>query len=176
MAPNYTGLFTGFDLDDLKSCRRLSNSLNYWRSGGRGSAQLRVLTALQRGSIDMISLRMNDSPLINEIIGRFITESRVGTPASVLAVAGDMIAYVVPQAHMPKASGHYAEALYAWQTRTPIEPTRNVLPDHERRLKYTMASIRDFDARRAFLLGRGPNAKGGIESDVSSLVLLFTRY
>jgi hypothetical protein len=170
MAPNYTGLFAGFDLEDLKSCHRLYATLSYWRNGGRDNTQPRVLTELQRGSFDMISLRMDDSPLVDGIVGRFLSACQSGISASILDAAGDMQAYVVPQAYFPKASGHYAQALYAWQTSAPICPTRNVLPDHERRLQYTMASIRNFDARRAYSQGRGPNAKGGIESDVSSLV------
>lgn len=170
MAPIYTGLFAGFDLEDLKSCRRLFTTLSYWRTGGRDNAQLRILTKLQRGSIDMISLRMDDSPLVDGIVGRFLSAGQSGISASILAAAGDMQAYVVPQAYFPKASGHYAQALHAWHTSTPIGPNSNVLPDHERRLRYTMASIHDFEARRAYSQGRGPNAKGGIESDVSSLV------
>jgi hypothetical protein len=170
MAPNYTGLFAGFDLEDLKSCRRLYTTLSYWRSGGRDSAQLRILTKLQRGSIDMISLRMDDSPLVDGIVGRFLSACQSGISASILAAAGDMQAYVVPQAYFPKASGHYAQAFHAWQTSTSIGPTGNDLPDHERRLRYIMASARDFNTRRAYSQGRGPNAKGGIESDVSSLV------
>jgi hypothetical protein len=169
MAPIYTGLFAGFDLEDLKSCRRLYTTLSYWRSGGRDNAQLRILTKLQRGSIDMISLRMDDSPLVDGIVGRFLGACQSGISASILAAAGNMQAYVVPQAYFPKASGHYAQALHAWHTSTPIGPTSNVLPDHERRIRHTVASIRDFDTRRAYSQGRGPNAKGGIESDVSSL-------
>jgi hypothetical protein len=169
MAPNCTGLFTGFDLEDLKSCRRLYSTLSYWRSGGRDNTQLRVLTKLQRGSIDMISLRMDDSPLVEGVIRRFFSACQSGISESVLAAAGDMEAYAVPQAYFPKASGHYAQALHAGKTSTPIGPTGNVLLDHERRLRYTMASIRDSEARRTYSQGRGPNAKGGIESDVSSL-------
>jgi hypothetical protein len=170
MAPIYTGLFAGFDLEDLKSCRRLFTTLSYWRTGSRDNAQLRILTKLQRGSIDMISLRMDDSPLVDGIVGRFLSAGQSGISTSILAAARDMQAYVVPQAYFLKASGHYAQALHAWHTSTPIGPTSNVLPDHERRLRYTMASIHDFEARRAYSQGRGPNARGGIESGVSSLV------
>jgi hypothetical protein len=170
MAPNYTGLFTGYDLEDLKSCRGLYSTLTYWRSGGRDNTQLRILTKLQRGSIDMISLRMDDSPLVEGVLGRFFSAGQSGISESILAAAGDMQAYVVPQAYFPKASGHYAQALHGWKTSTPIDPTGNVLPDHERRLRYTMANIRGSEGRRAYSQGRGPNAKGGIESDVSSLV------
>jgi hypothetical protein len=117
-----TGYFAGFDLEDVKSLRKLKEAMQFWILGGTksDSPQLRNLDSRQRTSIEITAQTMERSPLLRQII----TQELLMAPRDrnlILAAGKNLEDYAVPQAENP-GSAAYNEAEAAYTTRQPLPP------------------------------------------------------
>jgi len=167
-----TGLFAGFDLTKYRHLQNLANALEYWLAGGRDdrSKEMKKLTQLQQGAISNIAYRMDNSPLLKEIITPILHVPRDGgrtAPPELLAAGKDLVDYAITSAWHPRAHA-YQDALYAWQNRWPLQLTGNIHPLHE---EMHEAAQRHYKLEQAQKKKNKP-VPGGIESDYVSVTSL----
>lgn len=116
-----TGLFAGFDLADAGSLRCLAVGVEYWRNGGRNFNTvhfLKNLTKAQGSTIQMINYRMENSPLLAEIIDAFLSKPRIGRE-HLLAAGRDLRDYANYASLEPKMQD-YQIALKVWNDKVPM--------------------------------------------------------
>jgi hypothetical protein len=161
------GLFGGFDLENATSLRQLSSALDYWVSGGRdlNNVHLKDLTTHQRSGVEMINQRMDNSPLLKEIITRFLSVSRLEDPLLV-TVGRDLIDFAVPGTYEPR-SADYADAETSWRNRKPLFMPSNINPHHPTVVQAALRESEERERRRSEVQGAGPNGVNGVESNVS---------
>jgi hypothetical protein len=161
------GLFGGFDLKDANSLRQLSSALDYWVAGGRdlNHVHIKALTTHQRSGVEMINQRMDHSPLLKEIITRFLSVPRLEDP--LLVTAGrDLIDFAVPGTYEPR-SADYADAETSWRNRKPPFMPSNINPHHPTVVQAALRESEERERRQKEAHGPGPNGADGAESNVS---------